>query len=79
MTILRLYSQGRDGRLEDMQHEIGLSECGGVCPAPGDHILASRDTVWDVKSRYFKSKGGDDYIVLVVEERDARADEIDLF
>jgi len=83
MTVLRLYAREAGGRFEDLKHEMDLSECGGVCPAPGDHIMASwsgeAGTVWDVKGRYFKAKGFEDYIVLIVEERDARPDEIDLF
>lgn len=83
MTILRLYSRGHDGRLEDLQHDIGLSECAGVCPAVGDHIVASAKgssgTLWEVKGRFFKTKGHDEYVVLIVEERDAHPGEIDLF
>lgn len=83
MTVLRLYARESHGRFEDLQHEMGLDECGGVCPAPGDFIIASRagdsGTVWDVKARYFKPKGFGDYIALIVEERDATAAEIDLF
>lgn len=83
MTVLRLYARESHGRFEDLQHEMGLDECGGGCPAPGDFIIASRagdsGTVWDVKARYFKPKGFGDYIALIVEERDATAAEIDLF
>ena len=83
MTILRLYSRRADGRLEDMQHDIDLSECAGVCPVVGDHILASvhgdAGTLWEVRARYFKTKGQDDYVVLVVDERDAHPGEVDLF
>lgn len=83
MPIARLYARGAGGRLEDLQHDIDLSECAGVCPVKGDHIVASKagqsGTLWEVQGRYFKVRGHDDYVVLIVEERDARPDEVDLF
>ncbi|QTN20844.1 hypothetical protein HZ989_07310 [Brevundimonas sp. AJA228-03] len=83
MPIARLYARGAEGRLEDLQHDIDLSECAGVCPMKGDHIVASKvgqsGTLWEVQERYFKARGHDDYVVLIVEERDARPDEVDLF
>lgn len=41
MTVIRLYAAGPSGQLEDLQHGLGLEECGGVCPAPGDQIVSS--------------------------------------
>lgn len=83
MPIIRLYARDARGRLEDLRHDIDLTECAGVCPATGDHIVASKvgesGTLWEVKGRYFKARGHDDYVVLVVEERDARPEEIELF
>ncbi len=83
MPIARLYARGAGGRLEDLQHDIDLSECAGVCPVKGDHIVASKvgdsGTLWEVTDRYFKARGLDDYVVLIVEERDARPDEVELF
>ncbi|MFT4954912.1 MAG: hypothetical protein ACI8U3_001286 [Brevundimonas sp.] len=83
MTVLCLYGRESHGHFEDLQHEMGLEECGGLGPAPGDFISASRAgasrTVWDVKARYFKPKGFGDYMALIVEKRDARPDEIDRF
>ena len=83
MPIIRLYARNASGRLEDLQHDLDISECAGVCPVPGDHIVASKvgdsGTLWEVKGRYFKARGHDDYVVLVVQERDARPEEIDLF
>lgn len=83
MPIARLYARGAGGRLEDLQHDIDLSECAGVCPTAGDHIVGSRvgesGTLWEVTGRYFKARGHGEYVVLIVQERDARPDEIDLF
>lgn len=82
MLAIRLYSAGARGRLEDLHHELEASECGGVCPAPGDRIVASVDeaggSIWEVRERYFKARGPTGHIVLVVEERRSTPDELDL-
>lgn len=85
MPIARLYSPRSDGCLEDLQHDIDLAELGGVCPAPGDRIVASAaqadgtgGTIWEVVQRYFQPRGLNDYVVLVVDERPAQIEERDL-
>ncbi len=85
MPIARLYSPRPDGRLEDLQHDLDLDDLSGVCPVPGDRIIASAaradgtgGMVWEVVQRYFQPRGLKDYIVLVVDERPAQAEEVDL-
>jgi hypothetical protein len=36
MPIVRLYVRSAAGHLEDLQHDIDLRECVGVCPGNGD-------------------------------------------
>ncbi len=85
MPAVRLYSARADGRLEDNQLEIDLAEFAGVCPAPGDRIMAtpvdpdgSGGSVWEVTGRYFQPRGMGDYVALIVAERPLRREEIDL-
>jgi hypothetical protein len=90
MTYVRLYSRGRHGQLQDLSQEFELAAFAGVCPSVGDRIVdpgapvgANRDdpvnrTIMTVVARYFQAKSMADYVVLIVEERQATREEVDL-
>lgn len=77
---VRLYTK-RNGIFEDMSEDIGVSQLAGVVPNVGDYIVGdavmnggdarnpSNRTIYKVVARFFRSRGHDDYVAVVVEGR----------
>lgn len=66
---LRLFLR-RNGKIEDMKHDISLADYGGVAPAIGDRfveVVKPGPDIYRVVDRIFDTIG-DGYIMLVLEE-----------
>ncbi|MGD9836291.1 MAG: hypothetical protein AB7F72_01770 [Afipia sp.] len=87
---VRLHYRDKDGTIRDAQADYELSAFGGFLPATGDLILdagvasgldrtdAKNRRMWTVVQRVFNPRDNEDCVVLVVEERQPLASEIEL-
>lgn len=88
-SIVRIYMR-RDDVIQDMSDEYGVENLAGQVPMVGDYII---DTFMDrsldrndpsnygllkVVARYFRPKGNDNYVAVVVEREAAGQEHIDL-
>lgn len=86
---VRIY-QADDGVIRDMTDEYGVDNLAGQVPMVGDYIINSfmergKDRndptnygLLKVVARYFRPKGNDDYVAIVVENQQAGREHIEL-
>ena len=93
-TAIRVYHHYDDEAFEDAREEYDLEDFGGILPAVGDRIVSpwvieGRDrrdpanrSVYEVIHRYFQPVDSSTtdviYIILVVRDREATAEEADI-
>lgn len=89
-TTIRLHFQKPDGTIEDAQDDYELSYFGGVVPAAGDLMLdpgvlqglsrtdPANRRMWEVVKRVFNPRDNEDYIALIVSERQPLPEELSL-
>jgi len=81
-TVVRIFYRESDGSLVDSTHDYPLDHFAGQLPVPGDRVLYSgvarglsrremrNRRVWDVVGRFFNPMDNEDYVALIVEERE---------
>jgi hypothetical protein len=78
---IRIYYREPDGRLVDGEQDFDLSSFAGILPSIGDSIIepgvpqgldrhdASNRIIWTVVGRVFNPRDLENYVALIVEER----------
>lgn len=86
-TTIRIYLRHSHGQLDDMSEAFDLTQFAGQVPVIGDVILEpgvldgldrtdpANRRLWQVVGRIFNPRDLEDYVLLVVEERNLTAAE----